>query len=148
MEHVGSTSVPGLSAKPVIDIDIVVPAEADVPPAIERLTTLGYVHRGDLGVEGREAFTPPAPSPGHHLYLCPSNNLALANHLAVRDYLREHPEDAHEYGALKKQLASRFPHDIDAYIAGKTDAILRILERVGFRQDDRQAIERINRAPF
>ncbi len=145
IEHVGSTSVPGLAAKPIIDISIVVPTEDQVPLAIERLSMLGYVHLGNLGVEGREAFKRPEASARHNLYLCPRGSLALANHLALRDYLRAHPDAALEYGALKKELAHRFPDDIDGYTEGKTEAILKILEIVGFRRADLEDIGRINR---
>jgi GrpB-like predicted nucleotidyltransferase (UPF0157 family) len=92
VEHVGSTSVPGLAAKPIIDISIVVPERSDVPTGISRLATLGYVHRGDLGIAGREAFANPDGLPMHNLYLCPRDSVALANHLAIRNYLRTHPE--------------------------------------------------------
>ena len=145
VEHVGSTSVPGLAAKPIIDISVVVPTEADVPASIQRLAVLGYVHQGNLGVEGREAFAAPRALPSHHLYLCPSDSLALANHLAVRNYLRAHPDVAREYGTLKKRLAGQFPHDIDGYTDGKTDTILRILQMAGLSADERDQIERINR---
>jgi GrpB-like predicted nucleotidyltransferase (UPF0157 family) len=145
IEHVGSTSVPGLAAKPSIDISVVVRADVDVPVAIERLARLGYVHRGNLGVEGREAFDSPAGPPAHHLYLCPRNSPGLANHLAVRDFLRAHPDTAKEYGELKKRLAKRFPHDIDSYIDGKTDLLLRILRAAGFPLARLDAIERANR---
>jgi GrpB-like predicted nucleotidyltransferase (UPF0157 family) len=67
VEHVGSTSVPGLAAKPVIDVSVVVPTYAEIPVVIERLATLGYVHRGNLGVEGREAFVSPDRLPIHHI---------------------------------------------------------------------------------
>ena len=113
IEHVGSTAVPGLAAKPIIDLTVVVPTHAEVAAAIERLSTLGYVHRGSLGIDGREAFDADARLPRHHLYLCARDSVALANHLTVRDYLRRHPETADEYGALKKRLAQAFPHDID-----------------------------------
>jgi len=113
VEHVGSTSVPGLAAKPVIDITVIVVSDTDVPLAIERLATVGYVHQGDLGVEGREAFASPPMLPAHHLYLCPRQSLALMNHLTLRNYLRTHAEAAREYGDLKKRLASQFRHDID-----------------------------------
>lgn len=93
IEHVGSTAVPGLAAKPVIDIDVVVP-EGAVAVGIDRLQALGYEHRGDLGVPQREAFRSPDGSPRHHLYLCPSTSLALANHLAIRDYFRARPAAA------------------------------------------------------
>jgi GrpB-like predicted nucleotidyltransferase (UPF0157 family) len=66
VEHVGSTSVPGLAAKPIIDIDAVITSSADISAAIDRLATLGYVHSGTLGIEGREAFESPA-GPAHHL---------------------------------------------------------------------------------
>ena len=145
IEHVGSTAVPGLLAKPVIDVSVVVPAADDVSEAIDRLAELGYVHSGDLGVEGREAFQSPHQSPRHHLYLCPRGSLALRNHLAVRDHLRTHPEDAARYGALKLKLAAQFPDDIAAYTEGKTRAILPILEGAGFRRDELDTIARINR---
>ena len=145
IEHVGSTAVPGLAAKPIVDMSVVVPTEGDVPVGIERLASLGYRHQGNLGVEGREAFTAPTDLPTHNMYLCPSASLALRNHLAVRAYLRTHPNAAGEYGALKQHLASRFIHDIDGYVAGKTEAILKILRLAGFQSDELEKIERINR---
>src|SRR5688572_23931561 len=97
VEHVGSTSVPGLAAKPIIDMSVIVASEHKVPVTIARLATLGYVHLGTLGVEGREAFRRPEglPAhklPAHNLYVCPQGSLGLQNHLAVRDHLRTHPE--------------------------------------------------------
>jgi GrpB-like predicted nucleotidyltransferase (UPF0157 family) len=107
VEHVGSTSVPGLPAKPIIDISVIVPTGAAVAVAIERLSTLGYRHLGDLGVEGREAFASPNMPPRHHLYVCPKDSLALKNHLIVREHLRTYSEVATEYGALKRRLAEQ-----------------------------------------
>jgi GrpB-like predicted nucleotidyltransferase (UPF0157 family) len=137
--------VPGLAAKPIIDISIVVREKLDVPAAISRLATLGYVHRGNLGIDGREAFTNPEGLPMHNLYLCPRESPALANHLAVRDYLRAHPEAVREYGDLKKRLAKEFPDDIDSYIDGKTDMLLSILQASGFPPEHLREIERANR---
>jgi len=145
IEHVGSTSVPGLAAKPIIDISIVVPASPDVQIGISRLAALGYVHRGDLGIKGREAFANPDGTPRHNLYLCPSDSLALANHLALRNYLRTHPEAVKEYGELKKRLAQRFPDDIDSYIDGKTTMLLTMLRAAGFPAEQLRQIERVNR---
>jgi GrpB-like predicted nucleotidyltransferase (UPF0157 family) len=146
IEHVGSTAVPGLAAKPVIDIDIVVRDEVGVASAIGRLATLGYVHRGNLGIEGREAFAnPPTGLPEHNLYVCPAGSVALGNHLAVRDYLRAHPGTAQRYGDLKKQLATTCPHDIDSYIDGKTAFILAILRGAGFSDVQLAAIEHANK---
>lgn len=145
IEHVGSTAVPGLAAKPVIDLDVVIPSESDIPTAVQRLGTIGYVHRGDLGVAGREAFTPPTSVPRHHLYLCPATSPALANHLAVRNHLRARPDLVAEYGALKTELAVRFAHDSDGYTAGKTSMLLRVLREAGVHSDQIENVERINR---
>jgi GrpB-like predicted nucleotidyltransferase (UPF0157 family) len=145
VEHVGSTSVPGLAAKPVIDMSVVVPSQEDVPRAIERLATLGYVHRGNLGIVGREAFHAPPDLPRHHLYVCHQGSLGLRNHLALRDYLRTHPDAAREYGALKKQLAAQFPNDIDRYLDGKTAFITAILREMGLSEEEVEGIEGSNR---
>jgi GrpB-like predicted nucleotidyltransferase (UPF0157 family) len=145
IEHIGSTSVPGLAAKPIIDMTVVLPSANEVPRAIERLATIGYVHRGDLGIEGREAFGAPVDLPAHHLYVCPERSLGLLNPLAVRDHLLIHPETARAYGDLKKSLAAEFPYDIESYVTGKTDFILKILRKAGFTSNQLDAIERMNR---
>src|SRR5262249_20210502 len=83
VEHVGRTSVPGLAAKPIVDMDVVLPSRAEIPAAIEKLATLGYTHRGDLGIPEREAFNSPAHLPTHNLYACVLGSAALANHLTI-----------------------------------------------------------------
>ncbi len=145
IEHVGSTSVPGLAAKPVIDLDVVLRSGEALPVAIARLGSLGYAHLGDLGIDGREAFAPPPGSPDHHLYVCPPDSPALANHLALREQLRRHPQLASAYGELKKRLARTFTHDIDGYVAAKTAFIVGVLREAGFAEDRLQRIERANR---
>lgn len=147
VEHVGSTSVPGLAAKPVIDVSIVVPTRVEVPLAVARLAPLGYVHRGDLGVEDREAFGSPPDLASHNLYVCVEGGLGLENQLAVRDHLRANPEAARAYGALKKNLARRFPYDIEGYVDGKTDFVLDVLRAAGLSPERVEAIERANRKP-
>ncbi|APZ96665.1 GrpB family protein [Fuerstiella marisgermanici] len=145
IEHVGSTAVPGLSAKPVIDMDVVVKGAPGGATAIERLATLGYRHRGNLGIEGREAFDNPPDSPAHHLYVCPHGNLALRNHLAIRDHLRSDPEGAKSYGELKQTLAREYVNDIDGYIDGKTDFLANILSVCGMTDTELESIARANR---
>ncbi len=140
IEHVGSTSVPGLAAKPIIDFDVVVESRRAVSETIKRLAQLGYIHQGDLEVPGREAFrhggdeeVPRDGSgrkwPTHNLYVRAQDNEALAQHLAFRDYMRQNPQEAAAYADLKQGLARRFPHDIDAYIEGKTKFVKGILRR-------------------
>lgn len=145
IEHVGSTSVPGLAAKPTIDIDIVVEWLRDLPVIAERLGRLGYTHQGNLGIEGREAFSASVGGRAHNLYVCSRDSIALKNHLAVRDYLRAHPRAAVEYAALKKQLATKFAHDSAGYVDGKTDFLISILRQCGFSADHLDAISRANR---
>lgn len=129
IEHVGSTSVPGLAAKPIIDMDVVVASTADLPLAIERLGALGYVHQGDLGIPGREAFQTPPDHPPHHLYVCTADCEELHRHLLFRDYLRTHSENAKAYSELKKDLAVRFRNDRNAYSEAKTEFVREILKR-------------------
>lgn len=128
-EHVGSTAVPGLAAKPIIDIDVLLISASDLPSAIEKLTRLGYEHRGDLGVAGREAFKPPAGDFPHHLYVCPPDSQAYRRHLAFRDYLRLHPDEARAYAQLKRELAAKFGEDRDAYTQAKSSFVEEVLRR-------------------
>jgi GrpB-like predicted nucleotidyltransferase (UPF0157 family) len=145
IEHVGSTSIPGMIAKPVIDVDVVIASPSDLHLLISRLGTLGYLHRGNLGVEDRDAFRAPEGDPPQHLYVCLQNTLALRNHLAVRDYLRTHPSEAVAYSTLKRRLVGQFPSDKERYQQGKTDLILSILRQSGFASAELNAIERTNR---
>jgi GrpB-like predicted nucleotidyltransferase (UPF0157 family) len=147
IEHVGSTSVPGLAAKPIIDIDIIV-SMASLPHSIRALELIGYRHRGDLGIKDREAFFPPdGIDIEHHLYVCIEGALALRNHLVFRDWLKTHSEDRALYGDLKMNLAKRFPHDIDSFIAGKTEFIVFILSRCGLGDAELGDIRNVNQHP-
>jgi GrpB-like predicted nucleotidyltransferase (UPF0157 family) len=128
IEHVGSTAVPWLAAKPIIDIDVVIATWSDLPTIIDYLQRLGYHHEGDLGVSGREAFTTPPDTPPHHLYVCTTDSPQLVHHLAFRDYLRAHPDTARAYADLKKSLAKRFPADRSAYTDAKAAFIGHILQ--------------------
>lgn len=127
IEHVGSTAVPGLAAKPIIDIDVVVADEADVAEAIAMLAAAGYPHKGDAGVPGREAFDQPPHLPEHHLYLCVEGAGPLVAHLRLRDHLRANPGTAREYAALKRELAAAYGDDREGYTEAKTAFIERVL---------------------
>jgi len=129
IHHVGSTSVPGLAAKPIIDIDIEIPSYDVFPKVCEQLEKAGWRHGGDYGIEKREAFKSAKPLGfmEHHLYVCPSDSAELRRHLAFRDYLRSHKEAAFEYGELKQSLAKKHINDIGAYIDGKSAFIQSVL---------------------
>ncbi len=131
LDHVGSTSVPGLAARPVIDADIVVRSPEDVHGVIDRLGTLGYRWRGDLGVLGREAFDPPKePSlPAHHLYLVVEDSKAHLDHWLLRDLLRADPEARDAYGELKRRNAELADRDMERYVALKAPFVSGLLAR-------------------
>jgi GrpB-like predicted nucleotidyltransferase (UPF0157 family) len=123
IEHVGSTAVPGMTAKPIIDIDVV-QREGMFPEIKQRLQALGYYHNGDQGVPEREVFKLADDSlrsvlPAHHLYVCPADSAELRRHLAFRDYLRANPLAMEQLSALKLAVASKVGDDRDAYQQGK-----------------------------
>jgi GrpB-like predicted nucleotidyltransferase (UPF0157 family) len=126
-EHVGSTAVPGLVAKPIVDIDVVVPGAAGVGPAIRALAAAGWEHEGDLGIAGREAFLPPADAAYHHLYVVVEGSGAHRDHVDLRDFLRSQPRQAARYGELKRQLAVLLEDDRGAYARGKAEMITELL---------------------
>lgn len=143
VEHVGSTSVVGLAAKPVLDVDVIVDG-ADVPGAVGALTGLGYVHRGDLGVRDREAFHAPDADPRRNVYVCRRGSLSVRNHLAVRDVLRRRDDLRDEYAAVKSALADDPEMDIDTYIARKSAVLQKVLEASDLTADERLQVLRLN----
>lgn len=143
VEHVGSTSVPGLPAKPVIDIDVVV-GPAALPHAIEALELAGYAYEGDRGVPDRHAFRAPDDRPGRHVYVCLAGCLALRNHLAVRETLRSDPELRDEYARVKRAVAERDLETMDDYVAGKNAVLQRILEASGLSPEELEAVASAN----
>lgn len=144
IEHVGSTSVPSLAAKPIIDLDIVIATRKSLPAIVERLSHLGYKHLGNLGIENREAFSRPERNPAHNLYVCIQDGPALRNHLALRDHLRANPTDVARYSVLKRKLAQQYADDIDSYVEGKTEFIVSILAQHGFTADSLSSIQNQN----
>jgi GrpB-like predicted nucleotidyltransferase (UPF0157 family) len=123
IEHVGSTAVPGMTAKPIIDIDVV-QREGMFDDIKLRLEALGYYHNGDQGVPEREVFKLQDDSlrsvlPAHHLYVCPADSAELRRHLAFRDYLRADPSAVEQLSALKLAVAAEVGDDREAYEQGK-----------------------------
>ncbi len=139
IEHVGSTSVPGLAAKPVLDIDIVV-ARDDIDAATAVLAGLGFEPRGDLGIPDRWAFLPPARLGATHTYVVVEGSLALRNHLAVRTVLRSDAALRAEYAEVKR-AAGATAADIEEYIAAKNATLQRILDAGGLSETERAEID-------
>ena len=129
IEHVGSTAVPGLGAKPIIDIDVLLHSGSDLLEAIACLANVGYQHQGDLGITGREAFRAPSNSFPHHLYVHPPQSREYARHIIFRNHMRANPEDARAYERLKRALAKEYRDDREAYSLAKTEFVENILRR-------------------
>lgn len=129
VDHVGSTAVPGLAAKPVIDIDVTLSSSTDIPSATTDLVNQGYENRGNRYGDGVWAFLLKTTSPQFRVYLCPPANRTHQHRLIFRDYLRQHQEAACRYAALKAQLAQKFPYDGDRYTSGKRQFVLEIVRR-------------------
>ena len=144
IEHIGSTSVPGLSAKPVIDVDIVV-SDGHVDQAIAAMTSLGFRSLGERGIESRWALEAPARLPATNTYVVVEHSLAYRNHVGVRDTLRGDPELRDEYAALKASIAARV-EDIDSYVEAKSEFLAGVLQRAGLTSDELQLIRQSNRA--
>ena len=129
IHHIGSTSVPGLAAKPIIDIMPVVRDLAQVDACSAQFEALGYEVMGEFGIPGRRYFRKGGEKRTHQIHIFERGNRRdIIRHLAVRDYLRAHSDEQAAYGALKRELAERYPYDIAAYCDGK-EAFVQALEQ-------------------
>lgn len=133
-----------------MDIDIIVKNSEDSYKVIKLLEKVGYKHLGDLGIEGREAFSYEKDNPkitwmAHHLYVCLENCENLRNHLLLREHLRSNPSSVELYSQLKRDLADKYVDDIDSYVDGKTDLITSFLKKEGMESNELNRIEAINK---
>ena len=135
IEHVGSTSVEGLSAKPIIDIDVIIKDYSIFAAVVSRLEAIGYIHEGDLGIKEREAFKYSDKSylQQHHLYVCPQQSEELQRHITFRDFLVNNPEAVKKYGAVKEKAAQLFPNNIEKYIEYKSHCIEELYKLCGLK---------------
>ena len=133
IEHVGSTSVEGMSAKPCIDIDVVISDYSVFDDVVDKLKNIGYIHEGNLGIKDREAFkySDKPHLMKHHLYVCPQNSTELHRHLTFRDFLKSNPDAAKKYSSVKETAASLFPDDIEKYIEYKSPCIQELYKICG-----------------
>jgi GrpB-like predicted nucleotidyltransferase (UPF0157 family) len=129
VEHIGSTAVPGLAAKPKIDLDAVLVDAAALSALSAELPAAGFRAHGDPHGDGRLPFTREHEGYGLRLYLCLRDNKAHRDRLLFRDHLRRHPGRAAEYQALKQRLASEAAGDWDHYTGGKSDFVAETLRR-------------------
>lgn len=147
IEHVGSTSVPNLPAKPIIDIDVVV-SHPDLASAVAALETVGYKYVGERGIPERHALREPGLEQGlphtRNLYVCIEGCLALQNHIVVRETLKRDQTLRDEYAAVKMKLAERDFEDVDEYAEAKSEVLGKILGAGGLEKEKMEDIKRIN----
>lgn len=131
IEHVGSTAVSALPAKPIIDIAISVEREAVIPEIVSRLGRIGYIYRGDAAFQGGHLFVRES-SPGvrtHHVHVIEVSDPQWKSWLRFRDFLKTDQELRHRYSRLKSELKVQFPSDRRSYTLGKTRFIESVLNR-------------------
>ena len=123
IHHIGSTSVKGLKAKPIIDIMPLVKDIEKVDKFNDKMIKIGYEPMGEYGIPKRRYFRKGKAGRTHHVHVFEKDSTQAKRHLAFRDYLREHDKIAREYGDLKEKLAEKYPNDIESYMDGKNDFI-------------------------
>ncbi|AUD12842.1 MULTISPECIES: GrpB family protein [unclassified Planococcus (in: firmicutes)] len=119
VQHIGSTAVPGLAAKPVIDLLVIVSDIEAIDRFEEDFRKLGYQAKGENGLPGRRYFERGGNERTHHVHCYEQGNPEVSRHLAFRDFLKANPQIAAAYGELKMKLAKQYPLDIEQYIKGK-----------------------------
>jgi GrpB-like predicted nucleotidyltransferase (UPF0157 family) len=154
IEHVGSTAIPGMIAKPILDIDIVPEKDESLPEITRRLEQAGYSSKGEQGIPGRFAFRQsnhftPLTEQGnkwmsHHLYVCFSNSLALKNHLLFRNALLSNQQLANNYLQLKTELLSEQGITRETYNKRKTEFIVSVLAMNGLTEEELMEIKKGN----
>lgn len=134
--HIGSTSVPGLAAKPVIDIMAVVRSLEEADCAAEKFAEIGYEYLGEFGIEGRRYLRKGGDERTHQIHIFRADDWNnIGRHLAFRDFLRTHKKERDKYAKIKKDLAQKFPYDIDGYCDGKENFV-RATEKRALAQCD------------
>ncbi|MBP2099917.1 GrpB family protein [Enterococcus rivorum] len=131
--HIGSTSVPGLKAKPIIDILLVVQDLSELDAYSDEFEKLGYEVLGECGIENRRFFQKGGEKRTHHIHAFQYDNInEIERHILYRNYLRTHPEDCARYASIKNLMAEKYPHDIEKYCAGKNELVKEI-ERLSLK---------------
>ncbi len=129
IHHIGSTSIPGMAAKPVIDLMISVKNIEAIDAYDHAMESLGYTVKGSFGIEGRRFYLKGVYDRSHHVHIFQQGNSELKRHLDFRDFMLAHPEEVENYSYLKLELSKTFKNDVEAYIGGKHDYIQNIDRR-------------------
>ncbi len=152
VHHIGSTSVPGLAAKPILDVLPVAAGPAEALEAVPRMKALGYRYRGENGIAGRFYFDRVVDGRTvMHVHMFPAGHLEVRRHLLFRDHLRDHPAVAREYQRLKRELAVRYRDDRRTYTDSKAAFITGVIDaaqRGAGRRRNAAPCRRQSLAPF
>lgn len=144
--HIGSTSVPGLAAKPIIDIMPVVKSLTNVDKVSKQFESIGYEYMGQFGIAGRRYLRKGGDERTHQIHIfAQGDNLNINRHLAFRDYLRTHEDVRNAYAELKIRLAQKYPYDIDGYCDGKENFVKEIESKAFSYMAEKQAKNRDER---
>jgi GrpB-like predicted nucleotidyltransferase (UPF0157 family) len=133
VHHVGSTAVPGLAAKPIIDILVEVTNVEALDGLNREMEAIGYKPKGEFGIPGRRYFQKGGDERTHHIHAFARGDFNVTRHIAFRDYLRANPQIAREYGELKRRVAETCDNDIDRYCDGK-DAYVKRIEAIAVKE--------------
>jgi GrpB-like predicted nucleotidyltransferase (UPF0157 family) len=127
--HIGSTAIPNIKGKPIIDILVEVKNIKNVDKFINGMELEGYEHKGEFGIVGRRFFIKGRNIRTHHIHIFETANEEITRHLSFKDFMNAHPKEAQHYSQLKQILAEKYPTDIEKYIEGKNAYIKEIDER-------------------
>ncbi len=154
IQHTGSTAIPGLCAKPILDVDIIVQNPAQLGNILTQLEQLGYINKGEQGIAGRHALrqateatpasVPPCKWQAHHLYVCLPDSLALKNHIVFRNALLQDKTLVNKYAQLKLQLTIEKNITREKYTTQKTDFIITALLNNGLTEKEITEIKNAN----
>jgi len=138
--HIGSTAIPDIKAKPIIDILVEVRDITRVDDSNSKMIRQGYLPKGEFGIPGRRYFRKGTENHHtHHVHVFQAGDPQFERHLNFRDYLRTHPVEAKAYSRLKESLARKYPEDIEGYMDGKDGFIKKIEKKAKARREKRDA---------
>ncbi len=130
IQHIGSTAIPDIVAKPIIDILAAINSLSNIVKIIDPLKTIGFIYRGEQGIPDRHLFIKGGEDyRTHHLHVVEKEHSEWAKHIIFRNYLRKHPQEAQEYSKLKQDLLKKYELDREKYTESKSNFVERILKK-------------------
>lgn len=130
IQHIGSTAIPGVVAKPIIDILLAINSIANIEKIKDPLDSIGFIYRGEQGIPDRHLFVKGGKDfRTHHLHVVEKSHYEWSKHILFRDYLLKYPKEVEAYSNLKQELLRKYEFDREKYTDGKSDFISEILEK-------------------